>query len=137
MRTIAIVLASVGALALGACGSSGGSSNSSSNSSSTPASTSSGGGTASTTVASTGNKQADAAVQAAVDACKQSISAAPTLSDSVKADLNKLCEKAASGNVQDVKKISKEVCLKIVDGSGVPAGSAKDQADAACNAVAN
>lgn len=129
MRTIAIALAACGALALGACGSS--DQKSGSGSSSAAATTQ-----ASTTAdVSTTAKTVDASVQAAVDACKQSISAAPTLKDDVKADLTKLCDKAASGDATEVKKISKEVCLKIVDGSGVPAGDAKTQAEAACNSV--
>lgn len=137
MRTIALLLAVTGAITLGACGGSDKKdSSSSSGGGSTPAattaqtSTDSGGGSS-----SSGNTQVDAAVQAAIDSCKQSVSAAPNLKDDVKADLNNLCEKAASGNVEDAKKASKEVCLKIVDSSGVPDGTAKDQAKAACNSI--
>ena len=135
MRTIAILLAACGALALGACGSSDKKSDSGSSSGSAPTTTQAATTADVSTTAKTANTTVDASVQAAVDACKQSISAAPTLKDDVKADLTKLCDKAASGDAAEVKKISKEVCLKIVDGSGIPAGDAKTQAEAACNSV--
>ena len=133
MRTIAIALAACGALALGACGSS--DKKADSGSSSTPATTQASTTADVSTTAKTAKTTVDASVTAAVNACKQSISAAPTLADDVKSDLTKLCDRAANGDAADVKKISKEVCLKIVDGSGLPSGDAKTQAEAACNSV--
>src|SRR4051812_108135 len=41
-------------------------------------------------------------VKAAVDACKQSVDSNPQLSDSVKGDLQDICEKAGSGDAKGV-----------------------------------
>jgi hypothetical protein len=70
-------------------------------------------------------------VKAAVASCKQSIDSNPAVKDDIKGDLEAICDKAASGNADDVKKAIKEVCEKIVE-STVPSGSAQDQAKAAC-----
>jgi len=71
-------------------------------------------------------------VQAAVEQCKQSIASNPAVKENIKGDLQKICDKAASGNPDDVKAAIKEVCTKIVE-SSVPSGSAQDQAKAACD----
>ncbi|MCW2996537.1 MAG: hypothetical protein JWN65_86 [Solirubrobacterales bacterium] len=84
-----------------------------------------------TTPAAEVPKTVDAAVTAAVDACKQSIDAQPTLDASLKGDLKKICEKAASGDAKAVAEATKEVCTKIVE-ANVPAGAARDQALGAC-----
>lgn len=76
----------------------------------------------------------DAAVQQAVDACKQGIDANPAVKADVKADLKSICEKAASGDAKSVQAATKEVCTKLVE-SSVPAGAAQDQAKQACDAV--
>jgi hypothetical protein len=73
-----------------------------------------------------------AAIEAAVASCKQSVTSAP-VSDDVKADLEELCQKAASGDQEAVRKASLEVCEKIV-AANVPKGPARDQALAACKA---
>ena len=70
-------------------------------------------------------------VKAAVASCKQSIDSNPAVKANIKSDLEAICDKAASGNPDDVKKAIKEVCEKIVE-STVPSGSAQDQAKAAC-----
>ena len=44
----------------------------------------------------------------------------------------KICEKAASGDAQAAKDAAKEVCLKIVESSGLP-DSALDTAKSACD----
>jgi hypothetical protein len=85
-----------------------------------------------------GGATADAAnpqVQAAVDACKQQVQANPSISDGVKADLDKICEKAASGDEKAVREASRDVCRKIVEDTA-PAGPARDQALTACDQVA-
>jgi hypothetical protein len=71
-------------------------------------------------------------VQQAVDACKKQIAAQPGISDDVKSDLNKICEKAASGDEQAVRDATKEVCTKLVE-ENVPDGPARDQALSACD----
>jgi hypothetical protein len=93
---------------------------------------------AAATTDSGGGAAVDAAnpqVQAAVDACKQQVQANAQLSDSVKADLGKICEKAASGDEKAVREASRDVCRKIVEETA-PAGAARDQALTACDQVA-
>jgi hypothetical protein len=82
-----------------------------------------------------GGDASDPAIKAAVDACKQQIAAAPTLNDSTKADLDKICEEITSSDPAQIKKVAKDVCTKIVDDSNLPDGPAKDQAKQACDAV--
>ena len=96
-----------------------------------------GGGTAtesedtSTESSDSGDVSDNPQVQAAVEACKQQIASNPAVKDDIKADLQGICEKAASGDEADVKAAIKEVCVKIVE-SSVPSGSAQDTAKQAC-----
>jgi hypothetical protein len=76
----------------------------------------------------------DAAVQAGIESCKQSIAAQPTISDDVKGKLDKVCDKITDAN--GVAAAVKEVCTTIINESNVPDGAAKDQALAACDATA-
>ena len=71
-------------------------------------------------------------VKAAVDACKQQVQANAQLSDSVKSDLDKICEKAASGDEKAVREASRDVCRKVVEETA-PEGPARDQALSACD----
>jgi hypothetical protein len=71
-------------------------------------------------------------VQQAVDACKQHVAANPSVSDSVKADLDKICEKAASGDEKAVREATRDVCRKVVEETA-PEGPARDQALTACD----
>lgn len=64
--------------------------------------------------------------------CKKSINAQTQLSADVKKDLEEICEEAASGDEDAVRKATKEVCVKIVEDS-VPAGPARDQAVMSCD----
>ena len=73
----------------------------------------------------------DAAKQAA-EQCKTAINAQAQLSDDVKKDLEEICEEAASGDEDAVRKATKEVCVKIVEDTA-PAGPARDQAVKACD----
>lgn len=70
-------------------------------------------------------------IEQAVEACRENVQATPQLSDDVKSDLEELCEKAASGDEQEVREASREVCIKIVEET-VPEGSAREQALSAC-----
>jgi ABC-type glycerol-3-phosphate transport system substrate-binding protein len=65
-------------------------------------------------------------VKAAVEQCKQAIQAQPQLSDSLKDDLETLCDKAASGDPQDAQEASVEVCKKIAE-EMVPDESVRQQ----------
>lgn len=140
VRTAALALLATGLVA--GCGSS-----SSSSSTSTPAATStpSTASTASTPAATTATTDtaagttsipasAAAAVKAAVASCQSSIDAQPTLDASLKSDLKKICEKAASGDEKAAREATKEVCTKIIE-ANVPAGAARDQALAACKSA--
>ena len=124
---IAIVLAS-GLIAAG-CG--GDDDTSSAPAATTPEATDTTGGGATTGVP--GN--VSAAVQAAVDACKQSVNAAPNLSANTINDLEGICEDAGSGDVAQAQQASAEVCEKIVEDT-VPPGSAQDAAKSACKSAA-
>ena len=71
-------------------------------------------------------------VQQAVEACKQQIGAQPGISADVKADLEEICQKAASGDEQAVQDATKQVCVKLIE-ENVPEGPAREQALAACD----
>jgi hypothetical protein len=83
-----------------------------------------------------GGTAADPQIQQAIDACKQQVDANPSLSDAVKADLTKICEKAASGDAAAVQEATRDVCIKLVEES-VPSGPTQDQAKAACEQAAD
>jgi hypothetical protein len=119
--TVLAVALVMSAATITACGSDDNSSSDNSGGSSSSASKSSGGTPS----------PSDPRVKQAVASCKQSVSNAPKLSSSVKSKLDKICEKAGSGDADAVRKASKEVCVQIVKESA-PAGSARDQALAAC-----
>ena len=74
----------------------------------------------------------DEVVEQAVDACKQAVQTSGSqLSGELKKDLEEICEEAASGDQDDVRKASLEICKKIVEES-VPAGPAREQAISSC-----
>jgi hypothetical protein len=102
----------------------------SSSGSSTPAATTT--DSSSSGSSSSGSVADNPQVKAAVASCKQSIDSNPAVKADIKGDLEAICDKAASGKPEDVKAAIKEVCTKIVE-SSVPAGSAQDQAKAACD----
>ena len=74
----------------------------------------------------------DAQRKQAEESCKQAITAQSQLSRDVKADLEEICEEAAKGDEDAVRKATKEVCVKIVEDTA-PAGPARDQAFMACD----
>lgn len=115
----------VGGVLIAGCGSS-----SSSSSKSTPAPTTS----SSTSSSSQSGGASNPAVAEAVARCKQGVQAAPTLSSSTKGKLEGICDKAANGDPEEVRKAAQEVCTEVVNASPLPAGSAKEQALAACKA---
>jgi len=103
------------------CGSS-----SSSTSTSAPSTSSSAAGTSSAIP--------PANVAQAVEACKKLIQNQSALPASAKAKLEGVCEKAAKGDGEAVKKAAREVCEEVIKNSPVPAGVAQEQALAACKA---
>jgi hypothetical protein len=136
---LAVALAG-GALGAG-CGSSS-SSTTSSQSSSTPAASTPATAATTTTQASspgaTGTTSTPSgasalAVQQIVGECQAVIHQAPTLSASVKARVEGVCNKAASGDLAGARAAAKEVCVEVINASPVPA-VAKQAALAACRA---
>jgi hypothetical protein len=131
-----LVIALVGVFVAG-CGSS--SSTSSSQSSSAPASTgstSTTGTTSTSTPATTPSVPTSvpttaAGVAQAVAACKSIIQSEPTLSSSLKAKVEGICNKAADGDLTGARTAAKEVCAEVINASPIPA-AAKAQALAAC-----
>lgn len=120
-RRLSAPLAALAAAALLAgCG--GGSSSSTATTSSAPASA------ARTGTAATGSGEAvsPADREAALQACKQAINAQTTLSGTVKAKLEGICQKAAAGDRAAVVKAAREVCEEVVKNSSVPASVAKE-----------
>lgn len=73
----------------------------------------------------------DPRVKQAIQQCKDSIDSNPSVKDDIKDDLKGICDKAATGNAEDLKKASQEVCEKIVE-SSVPEGDIRDQALESC-----
>jgi hypothetical protein len=73
-------------------------------------------------------------VEQAVEQCKQGVKSAPHLSADTKSDLQEICEKAGSGDEEDIREAASEVCEKVVDDT-IPEGTpGRDQALAACEA---
>src|SRR4051794_22395848 len=115
------------------CGSDNNSSTSSGSGSSTGSSSSgsSSSGTSSGSSSSSGRSSTDAAVKAAQDQCRTSINSNSAVTSDIKSDLLKICDNITT-DPNDIKKVAKEVCLKIVEKT-VPSGSAQDQAKSACD----
>src|SRR5205085_6583220 len=63
--------------------------------------------------------------------CKSTIDANSQLSRSEKNDLKDVCDKAASGDADAVRKAARNVCVKIVKDT-VPSGAAQTQAVSLC-----
>jgi hypothetical protein len=122
-----VVVLLCGAFVAG-CGSSSSSTTSSSTSVAAPATSS----TAATSPTTTPSGAATAAgIAQYVAVCKSIIQREPTLSASVKAKVEGICNKAASGDLEGARKAAKEVCVEVIDASPIPA-AAKAQALTAC-----
>jgi hypothetical protein len=123
-KWLVVVFAS-GVLVAG-CGSSSSvssSSTTSSSTSSTPAATK--------TSTSPTNSPSGPGVAQAVAACKSGVQKAPTLSASVKAKIEGICDKVGTDPAA-ARKAAKEVCVEIVNASPIPAGAIKERALAGC-----
>jgi hypothetical protein len=133
MRLVLVVIALfVAGVLVAGCG---GDDNNDSGGSSNAAQTDTGGGSGGGSTSDPGKNSGNASnpqVQQAVETCKQQINAQPNIDASLKADLGKICEKAANGDEQAVRDATKEVCTKIVE-ANVPSGPARDQALSACD----
>lgn len=69
----------------------------------------------------------------AAEQCKKNINSAPQLSDDTKDSLEEICDKAASGNAEDIQEASQEVCKKVVEDLYPNGAPGKDQALDACD----
>ncbi len=138
-----LLLALAGVLIAG-CGSSGSTSASNSTpaqvSVTQPATTTASTGTTSTSPTTTSTNTPSvptsipttaAGVAEAVAVCKSVIQRDPTLSASLKAKVEGICNKAASGNLAGARAAAKEVCAEVINASPIPA-VAKEAALAAC-----
>jgi hypothetical protein len=122
-KWLVVVLAS-GVLVAG-CGSSSSSSSSSSNQSGSTSSTPATGTTSSTSTPS------GAGVAQAVAQCKALVHQAPTLSASVKAKIEGICDKVGTDPAA-ARTAAKEVCVEVVNSSPIPSGALKEKALAGC-----
>src|SRR6478752_7046276 len=72
-------------------------------------------------------------LEQAVEQCKDNIEKAPQLSADTKDSLQEICDKAGSGNAEDIKDAAAEVCKKVA-GDSIPEGTpGREQALAACD----
>lgn len=124
---VALIVAVTGGAALAGCGSS---SSSSSGASGSGGSGSAASSSTSSTAASGGSVASDPAVQQAVATCKATIARAPTLTADLKTKLESICDKAATGNPQDLKQAESQVCTEVIKAT-VPQ-AVQSQALAAC-----
>jgi hypothetical protein len=79
----------------------------------------------------TATEPSDQDLEAAIDACKQSVENAPQLSDTAKRDIQSICEEGDPSDAEQVKENAGKVCQRIVEES-VPEGAARDQAVETC-----
>jgi hypothetical protein len=135
IRSLSICLIALfGGVCVAGCGSS---SNSTSGSQTVPTASPASPSAAGTTSTSANGPSAGASgassvdVQRAVATCEKLIQLAPTLPPSVKARVEGICHKAASGGLEGARNAGKEVCVEVIKASGIP-GAAKEQTLAAC-----
>lgn len=122
LRSIWLPLLLAAALLAG-CGSSSSSSSSGTTAATSGSTSSSTSGTGATTLPDAG---------AAVASCKQQVQRLPQLPAATVQRLEKICEKAGSGDKKAVREAAEEGCRAIVNASPLPSGSAKERALRAC-----
>ena len=68
--------------------------------------------------------------------CKESVRAtASSLSDDLRGELEDLCDKAASGNADDVREATVEACKKIIEETFPEGTEGRDEALAGCESA--
>lgn len=73
----------------------------------------------------------DPRVKEAIENCKQQAEDNPSINDDIVDDIKAICDRAASGDPEDLKDIAKEVCLKVIESSGLE-GDVAEQAKQSC-----
>jgi hypothetical protein len=68
-----------------------------------------------------------------VEICKSIVQREPTVSATLKAKVEGICDKAAHGDLAGARTASKEVCAEVINASPLPA-AAKEKALAGCKA---
>jgi hypothetical protein len=68
-----------------------------------------------------------------VASCRSALKRAPTLSATLKAKVEAICNKAASGDLAGARAAAREVCGEVVKSYPIPFAAAKERALAACN----
>ena len=87
-----------------------------------------------TTEEDTGGVTAPENLDEAIQQCKDGVEATPQISAELKEDLNQLCEDAADGDPEDMKKIAVETCERVIRDT-VPAGEQQDAALEQCQSA--
>jgi hypothetical protein len=129
-----LVAALLGGALVAGCGSSSSSSTSASQTVSTAAAAAAGPTSAAAAPTSAAGPTSTGGVSSASSqqaVCQQIVHAAPTLSSNVKAKLEGVCKKSASGDQAGARQAAEEVCVEIIKAYPVPT-SIKERALAAC-----
>ena len=74
----------------------------------------------------------DEQIEQAIAQCKEQVAGVPTISEDTRADLEKLCDEAATADPAEAQETAREVCRKIVEDS-VPEGTTRETALEACD----
>ena len=75
-------------------------------------------------------------VDEAVDACKENVqTTASQLSEELRGELEDLCEKAASGDAEDVREATVDACKKIIEETFPEDADGRDQALESCESA--
>lgn len=72
-------------------------------------------------------------LEQAVEQCKKNVNMSPALSEDTKNQLEEICDKAASGDQDQIREAAREVCRKVIEDT-VPSGTpGRSQALEACD----
>ncbi len=83
-----------------------------------------------------GGELADDQIAAAIEACKSSVEAqSGQLSEDVRADLDDICEEIKTGDAEEIRKLTIDVCVRVAEET-VPDGTARQQVIDACEQAA-
>ena len=101
----------------------------------TTATTSSTPTTGSTSTGATSPTNSAAIKQLVVTTCQREVQSQLSLTTAAKTKLEAICNKAATGNAAEVRKVSQEVCLEILKSAKNLSGADREKAIAACKST--